>query len=163
MPLEFSVLSDDEKQLMYDAIPLITILVAGADGNMDEKELEWAEKITKIRSFDYHNVLNPYYQLVGEHFSTRLQHFNTSLAEGTEARQEAISEKLSAINGIFGKLETDRAKLYYESFRSFGEHVAKASGGFLRFMSVSSAEAAVKDLPMLTEPIVEEGNSEEND
>lgn len=165
MPTEFSVLTDDEKQLMYDAIPLITILVAGADGNMDEQELEWAEKITKIRSFDYHNVLNPYYQLVGEHFSNRFQHFNSTLPEGTEARQEAISGKLSNINDIFGKLETDRAKLYYESFRSFGEHVAKASGGFLRFMSVSSAEAAVKDLPMLVEPVVEEGeeNSEENE
>ena len=155
MPTEFSVLTDDEKQLMYDAIPLITILVAGADGNIDEQEKEWAEKITRIRSFDYHNALSPYYQLVGDRFSERLHAHQSKLPADTKTRQQAIAERLSGINLIFEKLNSDRAKLYYDSFRSFAEHVAKASGGFLRFMSISSAEAAVKDLPMLQEPVVE--------
>ena len=38
MPREFSKLTESEKHHMIDAIPLITILVAGADGNMDDNE-----------------------------------------------------------------------------------------------------------------------------
>ena len=137
---------------MYDAIPLITILVAGADGKIDEQELAWAEKITKIRSFDYHSHLIPYYKQVGSRFSERLAHFSAELPEGVEARQAAISDKLSELNAIMPKIDENKAIIYYHSFVSFADHVAHSSGGFLRFMSVSASEAKVKDLPMLDKP-----------
>ena len=39
-------LPDDELQELYDAIPVITLLIAGADGDIEDAELKQSEKIT---------------------------------------------------------------------------------------------------------------------
>jgi tellurite resistance protein len=47
----FKPLSENEKSELSDALALITVLIAGADGNFEKEELEWAEKVTHIRSY----------------------------------------------------------------------------------------------------------------
>lgn len=149
MPREFSKLTETEQQQMFDAIPLITILIAGADGDMDDKELEWAEKLTKIRSYDHSNDLNDYFSEVGAQFSNRLNDMVVKLPKGTEERQQVVTEQLKALNPILHKMEHHDAVHYYKNFRSFARHVAEASGGILGFASVSKEEADVLELPML--------------
>ena len=73
MPKEFKVLNEAEIALMIDAIPLITILVASADGKMDEEELALAAKMTEIRSYDFNSQLKDYFKSVGEQFADRLK------------------------------------------------------------------------------------------
>lgn len=149
MPREFSKLTEAEKQHMVDAIPLITILVAGADGNMDDNELEWAEKITKIRSYDHASKLNDYFKLVSDHFATRINEMVIRLPKDTAERTQVISEELAKLNPILHKLGAYDAAIYYKNFRTFAEHVAEASGGILGFASVGPEEEKVVHLPML--------------
>ena len=149
MPRELNKLTEAEKQQLFDAIPLITILVAGADGHMDDHELEWAEKLTKIRSYDYSNQLNEYFAVVGEQFSTRLNDMVIKLPKETAERTQVVSEHLAALNPILHKMDHFDAVIYYKNFKSFARHVAEASGGILGFASVSKEEAEVIDLPML--------------
>ena len=47
----FSNLNEDETKQLLDALPLITVLIAGADGNFEKDEMDWAEKVTHIRSY----------------------------------------------------------------------------------------------------------------
>ncbi|MGH1433302.1 MAG: hypothetical protein ACRBG0_02475 [Lewinella sp.] len=149
MPREFSKLTEAEKQHMVDAIPLITILVAGADGKMDDNELEWAEKVTKIRSYDHASKLNDYYKLVSDHFASRINEMVIRLPKETAERTQVISEELAKLNPILHKLDAFDAAIYYKNFRTFAEHVAEASGGLLGFASVGPEERAVIELPML--------------
>lgn len=136
---------------MLDAIPLITILVAGADGHIDETEMEWAEKLTSIRSYESANHLPAYYETVGAQFSDRLVALQEGLPTETEARTAAVSAKLAELNPVMHKLSSFDAIKYYKSFRSFAKHVAEASGGILRFISIGPKEADVVELPMLDE------------
>ena len=145
----FKGLSTEEQQSLLDAIPLITILIGGADGKLDPKEKSWAEKITKIRSYAYPNVMNDFYKLVGQHYSSKMEHYLDSLPEDVDQRSQQISEKLTALNDILPKLDPEFREQYYKDLKSFAEHVAKASGGFLRFMGVSKEEAQWLDLPMI--------------
>lgn len=149
MPKEFNKLTEAEKQHMVDAIPLITILVAGADGNIDDNELEWAEKVTKIRSYDYASKLTDYFELVSNHFATRINEMVIRLPKHTEERTQVISAELAKLNPILHKLGAYDAAIYYKSFRSFAVHVAEASGGILGFASIGPEERAVVELPML--------------
>ncbi len=149
MPRELSKLTEAEKQQVIDAIPLITILIAGADGHMDDNELEWAEKLTKIRSYDYSSQLNDYYTVVGEQFSTRLNDMVIKLPKETTERMQVVSEQIAALNPILHKMDHFDAVIYYNNFKSFARHVAEASGGILGFASVSKEEAEVVELPML--------------
>ena len=43
----FKVLSDSEFEQLKDAIALITVYIAGADGKISDTETQWAEKVEK--------------------------------------------------------------------------------------------------------------------
>ena len=146
---EFDKLTEAEQQQMLDAISLITILVAGADGQMDHNEIEWAKKMTNIRSYDFNNKLNEYFRLVGVNFTQRIEELIQELPNETEARQAIVTDRLAALNPVLHKIDEFDAALYYKNFLTFAKHVAESSGGLLRFMSIGPKEAEVIDLPML--------------
>ncbi len=160
---QFEGLLDSQKELMYDAIPLITIYIAGADGKIDLEETEWAEKVTKIRSYAYHESLQEFYANISETYSDKLHQYITSLPNDVEERTVAINEKLAGLNSILTGLDANFAARYYKSLVSFAEHVAKASGGFLGFGSVSRAESKLLGLDMITPLELEEGEEEEEE
>jgi hypothetical protein len=147
---EFKDLAPEEATLMMDAIPLVTILVAGADGEMDEVELAEAKRIVDIRSFDTGGQLHDFYELLEQPLAGRIVELAKELPHDVTERQKAISERLAGLNNILPKLRQPLNYLYYSSFRSFAKHIAKSSGGFLRFMTVSPEEAEVVNLPMIS-------------
>lgn len=147
---QFEGLTNEEANLLTDAIPLVTILIAGADGNIDQEEKDWATKLTKIRGYAHPETLQEYYQKVGDNYQDRLTSLIDHLPDDVDQRSKLISEKLGELNNIFPKLEENLAFRLYESLTSFADHVARASGGFLRFGSISGAEAKYVKLPMIT-------------
>ncbi len=149
---QFAGLSQDEQQLMGDAVALVTLLIAGADGNIDSQELEWSKKLTEIRSYSADSHTDEYYQKVGETFEGRLNGLLLELPQDTEARQAEITSRLTGLNDILPKLEFNFGHHLYKSLTSFAQHVAKASGGFLGIGSVSKEEAELISLPMI-EPL----------
>lgn len=146
---QFAGLNDAEKKLLIDAIPMITALIAGADGNIDSEEKEWASKIMKIRGYQHPPALEGYYELVGAEFATRLDKLIETLPTGTDERNNMISEELAQLNDVLPKMAPLHGAHFYHSFVTFAEHVAKASGGFLGFGSISRAEGKYVGLPMI--------------
>ena len=146
---EFSPLSPTEQQLMFDAIPLITILVGGADGDLDKVELADAQKLADIRSYDNNGRLQAYYESIERDLAGRIQQLSEELPTAVEPRQREIGERLAKLNDVFPKMEEPFGYLYYQSLHSFSRHVAEAHGGFLRFMTIGPREAKVVNLPMI--------------
>jgi hypothetical protein len=157
---QFKKLSKHEWELLVDAIPLIGILIAGADGEIDEEELDWSKKITHIRSYKLKGSLKSYYEEVDRNFETKFMHFSEVLPSGAGERGEIISEKLRHLNPILAKLDTDLSYKLYKGFLSFADHVAKASGGVIGFFAVNKEEAKLLSLPMI-DPIYFDGTEEE--
>jgi len=147
---QFENLSSEEVASMLNAVPLITVLIAGADGEIDDEEKAWGSKLTKIRSYAHPDSLQPYYEEIGINYEKRVEELINSLPKDVAQRSEIISGRLAELNDIFPKLEINFAKRLYDSFTSFAEHVAKASGGFLRIGSISADEKQWLDLPMIT-------------
>lgn len=150
---QFNNLTKQEASKMLNAIPLITILIAGADDNIDYNEKKWAIKLANIRTYSNPNELHDYYSHIGIDFAERLNKNIDELPRSTAARQQYISEQLSELNAIFPKLDASFAAKLYESCLSFAQHVANASGGFLGFGRMSKTESEWMTLPML-EPIL---------
>ena len=154
----FKVLSDSEFDQLKDAISLITVYIAGADGNINDDETKWAEKVTKIRSYSLPKSLKEFYEEVGIDFHERLENYMNSLSN-LENRNSTVENKLAALNPILAKLPPNLGATLYSSYLSFARHVAKASGGFFGFFAIGPKEAALLDLKMLT-PIVWEEEEE---
>lgn len=142
-------LSEEERELLYDAIPMITILIGGSDGILDTKEVTWSERVTKIRAYAHEPELQEYYNEVGKRFSERLKYYIQKLPRDTEARNKQLTEELSDLNPLLSKLREDHAVKLIGSWRSFAKHVANASGGFMTYLREGPKEANYIDLPMI--------------
>lgn len=152
----FRSLSESEYAQVKEAIPLITILIAGADGNIDEEETSWATRLTSIRSYANPELLNEFYEDVSVDFSENLQSWISKLPTDTAERTRIISDRLEKLNPVLAKLSPKVGAIAYDSLVSFAKHIANASGGILRFFSVSREEKKLLDLPMLNQIVFSE-------
>lgn len=141
----------EEYERLKEAIPLITVLVAGADNNIDTRERTWAEKLTNIRSYSLPELYRPYYEEIGRDFSDKLDALIEELPNEVEQRSMEISRRMAPLNDILEKIEPKVAAQLYSEWLSFAKHVARASGGFLKFWSISPEEKRWIGLPMLRE------------
>lgn len=146
----FQDLNFEEYAKLKDAIALITVLIAGADGKVRQNELEWAAKVTQIRSYNMSEDLRGFYREVGLTYADKLENYFNSFPQSIEDRTRLISERLSHLNPILAKLDPKVASRLYKSYISFAKHVAKASGGFMGFFNINKEEAKLIGLPMLT-------------
>ena len=150
---EFKNLSETQLSKLRDAIPLITILIAGADGKIDQEETAWAEKVTSIRSYKSEEFLLEYYKAIGEDYSIKLESLIQTLPKHVAERNAIISQKLADLNPILAILPLKEAAILYKDFVTFAKHAAKASGGFFGFFSIGPEEGKVIGLPMIQEYI----------
>lgn len=148
----FKDLSEKESQLVVDAIAYITVLIAGSDGKIDNREKEWAAKVTKIRSYNLPDGLKDYYKMVGENYQKTLDNLIESLPSEVEERTAKIRTTLTMLNDILPKMNRNFSIQLVESYRSFAEHVAKASGGFIGFGGINAQEKDLIGLDMITYP-----------
>ena len=150
---DFNNLNENEVSKMLNAIPLITILIAGADDKINYNEKKWAIKLANIRTYSNPDELHDYYSQIGFNFTERLNKNIDSLPQNNISRQQKISDQLAELNAIFPKLDSSFNAKLYNSFISFARHVANASGGFINFNRESMAEKIWITLPML-EPVL---------
>lgn len=153
-------LNAEEVSLLTQALPLVAILIGKADGELDVKELELAKKITHIRTFNSPEYLQGFYEKVEAAFDQNLGDLNSTLPGDIELRGEVLAQKLGDLNPILAKLHPKVGAQLYKGLIRFAQEIAKASGGFLGFMAVNTAESKWVDLPMLT-PIEYEEDEEE--
>ncbi|MBK8505098.1 MAG: hypothetical protein IPL46_24570 [Saprospiraceae bacterium] len=147
---QFKGISEEEYEDLKDAVSLITVLIAGADGTIDRKEKDWAEKVTNIRSYSLPQGLKDFYLEVGEDFQSRLDTFIDRFKGEVEARNREISLELAKLNQTFPKIQDrESAVALYESFISFARHVARASGGFLSWGTINVHEKKLMSLDMI--------------
>jgi len=150
-----SVLNESEVQELIDALPRIGILIAGADGEIKEEEINWGAKLSHIRAFKPHgkhgnlDAINEYFAKIDDHYLLRFQDILKHLPTDTDARSTILSSELSNLNPILNKLDQHFAAELYHNFLSFAKHIARADGGVLGIGSISSIEGKWINLPMI--------------
>lgn len=152
MNLPFEQLSAREKELMYQAPALVTIMVAGSDGQYDQQEIEKGFDITQWKKINARPDLLPFYDEVRPRFSADLKQLKKDLPKDINERYRAISERLQALNPVLYKLEKPFAEQFYASLQELARHVAESSGGVLGYLSVGYNESKIITLPMIDDP-----------
>ena len=145
-------LTPAEKQMLIDAPLLVTILIAGADNNIDKREKSWASKITNFRTTTAHHTLKDYYALAAVNFDDRLDHIISDLPKSGTERLPILSSKLSLLNTVLPKLDARFAKAFYNSMITFAKEIAEASGGILGWFSKGKEEKKYLGLEMIDNP-----------
>lgn len=153
-------ISEENFKQLEDAVSLIAILISGADGEIDKTELDWAEKIVDIRSYNLSGDMNYFYDKVHENFNEKLYKVLNGLPADTDERTAEITRRLELVNPILAKLNNHFAYRLYKSFLSLATHVAKAEGGVMGFFSIGKEESKLVNLPMI-HPIENQVKDEE--
>lgn len=156
----FQHLSNEEIDALVEAPALITILVGMADDQLDGEERTWSERLLRSRTYNNPKELNEFYRVVVEGFWARVQNEVNHLPQDAEDRGQKLSDRLTRLNPILAKLDTELAAALYKGFVNLAEETAKASGGFLRIGAISAAESKWTNLPML-DPIFSPNKEED--
>ena len=151
MIYEFKNLTEEESNLMLMTPALVTLLIAGAEGNIDEKETDWGTKITHFRANE-HSVVQNYYLEVDRNFNDTLSKLIEVMPKDVKERSDKIQHELQKLNKILPKLNPEFSDLFYKSLLSLSKHVAKASGGIWGFGSISPEEKKYLDLHVIEPP-----------
>ncbi|HHP7240700.1 MAG TPA: hypothetical protein ACFCUD_03465 [Cyclobacteriaceae bacterium] len=151
---EFENLRPEEVEIMLRAPVLVSILIAGADGNIDKREMKEAIATARSKQSRAREQLVDYYKLVGKDFDKRFQEMVKEFPNKPEDRNPLITKELRRLNRILPKLDNNFAVKFYASLKELAKKIAESSGGVLGYLSVSYEEAKLMDLKMIMDPAV---------
>lgn len=140
-------LTEEEITVLCEAPARVAVLIAGADSDIDRKELNRAITLANYRTFTSDPVLHDYYERVNVGFETVL----AKLIEDWKPKfseTELIAE-LEQLNPILVKMEQEFSDKLKTSLRSFAQKIAETSGGLLGFQSIDYRERKLVHLPMI--------------
>jgi hypothetical protein len=149
---EFKKLTPEENELMLKAPILVCILIAGADGTIDRKEIHGAIALARDKQRKERGVLSTYYQIMGEDFEDKLKIAIQKYPVEATQRTPLVVEDLSKVNAIFPKIDPGFATEFYRSILDIAGKIATSSGGVLGMKSVGQEEAKYVGLPMIQDP-----------
>ena len=149
---EFERLSASEMELMFKAPILTCILIAGADNDIDRKEIQGALALANAKYRKGKAKLMSFYQIVTEDFEDKLKITIQSYPYESTQRTPLIVEELSGLNAVLPKLEKSFAIEFVKSLKEMALGIAQSSGGILGMKSIGSEEARYINLPMIKDP-----------
>jgi hypothetical protein len=148
---QFEKLGNSDLDVMLKAPILVCILIAGADGTIDKKEIKeaiaFAQKQAKA-----HTSLANYFKEVSQDFEDKLKILIQGYPYESTLRNSIIVEELTQLNTILGKLDKTFSKQFYTSLKGIAEKIASSSGGLLGINSVGEEEAKLVRLSMIKDP-----------
>ena len=151
MVAELSKLSSSELEVMYKAPLLVCILIAGADGTIDRKEIKKAITVAqkKQKGTDSVSVL---FKEIAQDFEDKLKVLEQGYPYEATQRTPLLTEELSMLNALWSRFPQSFAKGYYDILLMLAQEVAASSGGLLGMKSIGSEEAKLVKLAMIKNP-----------
>ena len=148
----FDRLSDGEVETMFRSPMLVCILIAGADGTIDRKEIRKAISVAEKKTTKSKSSLLEFYRYVNEDFEDKLKIVMQGLPFDVNERNHLIVAELTQINDIFRKIDKSFAADFHWSLKFMASKIAESSGGLLGLAKVGEEEERFVDLPMIKAP-----------
>jgi len=149
MLAEFNNLTETEAELVLKAPVLVCILIAGADGTIDKKEIKEAIAQTQKRS---KATLAPYLKEVSQDFEDKLKVLLQSYPYESTQRNPILIEELGRLNSLWKKMDNVFSIQFYNMLRELAGKIAASSGGLWGMKSVDTEEAKLLNLTMIRDP-----------
>lgn len=146
---EFNKLTDTEIELMYKAPVLVCILIAGADGKIDRKEIKQAIAQTQKKNM---SALDNYLKEVSQDFEDKLKVLIQSYPYESTQRNPILIEELGQLSGLWKKMDKGFSVHFYNLLRDLALKIAGSSGGLWGMKTVANEEAKYIHLPMISDP-----------
>ena len=149
MLYQLQKLSSEEQTSVKRSPIWVTLLVACADYDIQEKEIDRAKEIIHIKSYALQNDLKNLYKELDANIEQEIDQALAAIPAGGNDRIQYLEEKISELNPILGKLDSTFNKQLYKSLKSVALAVAQSDGGLFGVGRISDEEERYISLPML--------------
>jgi hypothetical protein len=147
--LKYNRLSQKEKDRL-SALPVyIVLLIAGADGKIDEAEINKAVKLSRERISATDSDLEEFFDRGYQDFEDKLKAVISSLPRDKASVQKSIKAEIDSLNKILKNLDKNYVKTLTDHLKNLATQVAKASGGRLGFGAIGAEESSLINLTFL--------------
>lgn len=124
---ELENLSQEERDLLFKAPVLVSVLASCSYNQVNQAKKADAIKLAQLKTFTANPALLPYYNQVEKSFKSQFEEAVEKYFPFDDAKRYAIQEELKKINLITNKLDKKYAELIRTSFDRFVNHVKKAN------------------------------------
>jgi hypothetical protein len=138
-----------ERELILKAPILVCILIAGADGSIDRKEVREAIDMSRNKHWVKSNI-QPFFEELAEDFEDKLKILLQGYPFDSKSRNDIIQRELTTLNEVLAKTERNFARSYYDMLRSLAQRIAASSGSI--WGRITAEEARLLELPMIRKP-----------
>lgn len=152
MLAQLARLAPSESDLVLKAPLLVCILIAGADNDIDRKEIRKAIDLANKKQKKADSRLVEFYKIAGEDFEDKLKVLIQAYPYEATQRNPLITMDLQELNPVLRKIDRAIASEFYQSLRDIAQKIAESSGGLLGMKSIGNEEAKYVNLPMITDP-----------
>lgn len=149
---ELDRLTGSEAELMYKTPILVCILIAGADGKIDKKEINQAMNFAEKKHRKSLSSVSGLLKEISTDFEDKLKSLMQSYPYEVTQRNPLIVEELAGVNQVLRKVDPAFAQEYYKTLLIIAESIATSSGGLLGYNSIGSEEARYIKLSMIKDP-----------
>jgi hypothetical protein len=149
----FRSLDGTEAEFMFKVPALVCVLIAGADGDIDRKEIREAIAVASKNKNDRDSILYEYFQEVFGDFEDKLKIVIQSYPYESNQRTPILIEELAHVNSLWSKIPSEFAVEFHKMLLDLAQRIASSSGGWLGIKSVGPQEARYVKLPMINDPL----------
>jgi hypothetical protein len=152
MILELKRLKTEEQDLIYRAPFLVSLLIAGADGTIDRKEVREAIRFAENSLIGMDSALARLMREITADFEDKLKVLIQYYPYEATQRNPLIVQELEGLNALWSRIDKTLAIGFYTLLLDIAHHIAESSGGVMGIRSVGSEEARYVRLNMIKNP-----------
>ena len=123
---QFQDLSWKERELLYQAPALLSVLVSCSENEVNETHKNAAIKLAHLRTFTADGILLPYYHQVEKTFKTAFEDAITTYAPFDATKRDELKKEISKVNDVIGKLEPAYGQALRKSLEGYAMHVKRS-------------------------------------
>ena len=127
MNKQFEKLTTEERELLYKAPVLVSVLASCSLNEINEVQKADAIKLSHLKTFTADPLLLGYYAEVERNFKTQFEIIAKEYYPFDEKQRSALKEEICRVDQIISKLEKNLGQTLYKSLEKYGKHVKKAT------------------------------------
>ena len=127
MVKQFERLTPEERNLLYKAPVLVSVLVSCSFNEINKYQKADAIKLAHLKTFTANPLLLPYYGEVEKTFNEQFEKTIDKYFPFDEGKRNELKGEIDKVNLILGKLYKDYAHALHKSLDEYAKHVKKAA------------------------------------
>ena len=124
---QFEKLTAEERNLVYKAPVLVSLLASCSFNEVNKFKKADAIKLSHLKTFTATPLLRPYYAEVEKHFKEQFEAGIKQYFPFDEAKRNDIKKDIEKVNFAIGKLDKEFGLILHNSLKGYAKHVNKAT------------------------------------